>query len=65
MDTKIAIQKPYATITNKARTFRLEMFRTALVNTPNYFTLQDISRKKTTQKRVLRENKATSVAALA
>ena len=35
MDIIIAMQKPNAMITNKARTLRLEIFLTALVNTPN------------------------------
>jgi hypothetical protein len=36
----IAMQKPNAIITNKARIFLLEMFLTALVMTPKFFTFQ-------------------------
>jgi hypothetical protein len=35
METIIAMQNPNAIITNNALTLRLDMFLTALVNTPN------------------------------
>ena len=60
----IAMQKPKAMITNKARTLRLEIFLTALVNTPNQFTFQNIPKKRTTKKRGLRKKRVLSVAAI-
>jgi hypothetical protein len=35
MDVMIAMQKPNAIITNEVRTFRLDIFLTALVKIPN------------------------------
>jgi len=57
MDIIIAMQKPNAIITNKARTLRLEIFLTALVNIANQFTFQNIHKKRTTKKRGLRKKK--------
>jgi hypothetical protein len=55
METIIAMQNPKAIITNNALIFRLEMFLTALVITPNWLTFQSIPEKKTTKKGELRE----------
>ena len=46
MDIIIAMQNPNAIITNSALTLRLEIFLTALVNTPIYSPFQSIPEKK-------------------
>jgi hypothetical protein len=49
MAISIAIEKPRAITTSNVLIFRLEMFLTALVMTPNYLTFQSI-RKNDNQK---------------
>jgi hypothetical protein len=57
METIIAMQKPEAIITNKARILRREMFRIALDRTPNYFTRQAISEKRQPKRGMLKNGK--------
>ena len=56
IEIMIAMEKPKAIITNSALIFRLEIFLTALVTTPKFFSpFKAFQKKRTTKKREWRE----------
>lgn len=50
MEIMIAMEKPKAIITNRARILRLEIFLTALVTIPSFVHLQNAPEKEDNQK---------------
>jgi hypothetical protein len=56
IEIMIAMEKPKAIITNSALIFRLEIFLTALVTMPKFFSpFKAFQKKRTTKKREWRE----------